>query len=211
MAPPEDPMARIAILGTGKVGRALATGLKGKNEVRFGSRDPTAKTEVDGFKVVSLPDAAAWAEFAILAIPYRAVKDTIDAAGPGNLRGKVVIDPTNAVSPSMELAVGFTTSGAEELAKLVPGASVVKAFNTVFAKFMSTGRLGGTTLTLPVAGDDRKAKEAVMAISRDIGFDPVDAGPLRAARYLEPMGMHFINLAIAQKMGPDIGYRLVRG
>ncbi len=155
--------------------------------------------------------AAAWAEAAILAVPFSAVKEAVQAAGPGNLRGKTFVDATNVISPTGELALGFNTSGAEELAKLVPDAKVVKAFNTIFSKNMSSGQVAGQALTLPVAGDDAQAKAAVMALGRDIGFEPVDAGSLRAARYLEPMGMHLISLGLAQKMGTDIGYRLVRG
>ncbi|HYM40609.1 MAG TPA: NAD(P)-binding domain-containing protein [Thermoplasmata archaeon] len=203
---------KLAILGTGHVGQALAKGLsKTRHEVTFGSRDPSKADVPPGTKVETMRRAAAWAEAAILAVPYSALKDTIEAAGLGNLKGKTVIDPTNVLSPSGELALGFTTSGAEELAKLVPDASVVKAFNTIFAQNMASGRLAGQPLTLPVAGDDPKAKAVVMALGRDIGFEPVDAGPLKAARYLEPMGMHLISLGYGQRMGTAIGYRLVRG
>ncbi len=202
---------KVAILGTGKVGKAIAKGLSKKHEVTFGSRDPSKADVPPGAKVDTMAKAAAWSEAAILAVPFSAIQEAIRAAGPGNLRGKTVVDPTNVIAPSGELALGFTTSGAEELAKLVPDANVVKAFNTIFAKNMSTGHVGGQALTLPVAGNDAKAKAAVMTLGRDLGFDPVDAGPLKAARYLEPMGMHMISLGLAQKMGTDIGYRLVRG
>lgn len=203
---------KVAILGTGRVGTSIAKGLsKTKHEVTFGSRDPSKADVPPGMKVETLSKAAQWAEAAILAVPFSAVQSTIQAVGPGNLRGKTVVDATNVLAPSGDLALGFTTSGAEELARLVPEANVVKAFNTIFAKNMSTGHVAGQPITLHVAGDDPKAKAAVMALGRDIGFEPVDAGPLRASRYLEPLAKHVISLAFDQKMGTDIGYRLIRG
>ncbi len=203
---------KVAILGTGRVGKAIAKGLsKTKHEVTFGSRDPSHADVPPGMKVETLTKAAQWAEAAILAVPFSAVKTTVESVGPGNLRGKTVVDPTNVLAPSGDLALGFSTSGAEELARLVPEANVVKAFNTIFAKNMSSGHVAGQALTLAVAGDDPKAKAAVMTLGRDIGFEPVDAGPLKAARYLEPLGKHIISLAFDQKLGTDIGYRLVRG
>jgi hypothetical protein len=87
----------------------------------------------------------------------------------------------------------------------------VKAFNTVFAQNQSTGRIGDAQLTLFVASDDEKAKQIVMQLGRDIGFDPVDAGPLKAARHLESMGVFMISLGITQKMGTKIGYKLIKG
>jgi predicted dinucleotide-binding enzyme len=125
--------------------------------------------------------------------------------------GKTVIDVTNALSSNMELAIGFTTSAAEELQKKLLKAHVVKAFNTVFAQNQSTGRVGNEQLTLFVAGDDAKAKQTVMRLGKDIGFEPVDAGPLKSARYLEPMGMLMINLGYALGMGTKIGFKLVKG
>jgi len=151
-----------------------------------------------------------WGEVVVLAVPFHAVKETVLAIGPASLKGKVLVDATNVIGPSGDLAVGFTTSGAEELAKLTPGARVVKAFNTVLAQNMATGKIGNEQLTLFVAGDDLTAKEAVLSLARDIGFDSVDAGPLRCARYLEPMAMEQITLAYLLKMGPSIGFRLAR-
>lgn len=203
---------RIAILGTGRVGRAIAEGLSHtSHEVRFGSRDPSRAGGPAGMKIEPMKNAVEWAEAAILAVPFSAVKETIESIGPGSFKGKTVVDVTNAISASMDLAVGFTTSGAEELAKLIPDATVVKAFNTIFARNMSTGRIGNQALTLAVAGDDLDAKATVIQIGRDIGFEPVDSGPLKAARYLEPMGLHVISLGLGQKLGTSIGYRLVRG
>lgn len=125
--------------------------------------------------------------------------------------GKVLLDATNAIGEKMNLAIGFSTSAAEELQKKLPKARVVKAFNTVFAVNQSTGRIGHEQLTLFVAADDANAKQTVMQLGIDIGFDPVDAGPLKAARYLEPMVMLLVNLGYGLGMGTGIGYRLVKG
>lgn len=201
---------RVGIIGTGKVGQAIARGLsRTENEVRLGSRNP-ATIIVDGLTVEAQRAVAAWADVLILAVPFSAVTQTVQALDGGLLDNKVLVDATNALSPSRDLAIGVTTSGAEELAKLAPRAHVVKAFNTVFARNMSTGRLAGEPLALFVAGDDAGAKEAVMRLGREIGFEPVDAGPLKAARYLEPMGVLSVSLAFGQKLGPGIGYRLLR-
>jgi hypothetical protein len=110
----------------------------------------------------------------------------------------------------MELAVGFTTSAAEELQKQLPKAHVVKAFNTVFALNQSTGRIGKEQLTAFVAGNDQKAKQVVMQLTQEMGFDPVDSGSLKSARYLEPMAALIIGLAFKMKMGTEIGYKLVK-
>jgi len=87
----------------------------------------------------------------------------------------------------------------------------MKAFNTVFAANQSTGQIGKEQLTLFVAGDQAKAKKTVMRLGRDIGFEPIDAGPLKNARYLEPMAMLIIDLAYELDMGTNIGYKLVKG
>lgn len=201
---------RVGIIGTGRVGQAIGRGLSNTgHEVRLGSRNPANVTVPDGLTAMPQREVAAWADVVVLAVPFSAVANTIGAVG-GSLDGKVLVDATNVLSPSRDLALGFTTSGAEELAKLVPSARVVKAFNTVFARNMSTGKVAGEPLALFVAGDDAAAKASVLQLGRDIGFDPVDAGPLRMARYLEPMGALSISLAFNQKLGPGIGYRLLR-
>jgi len=97
------------------------------------------------------------------------------------------------------------------LKSYLPNARVVKAFNTVLAQNQSSGKINNEQLSLFVAADDKEAKQTVMQLGKDIGFDSVDAGPLKAACYLEPMGVLNINLAYTLKMGPKIGFRLVKG
>jgi predicted dinucleotide-binding enzyme len=190
---------RIAIIGKGNVGSALGSGLSGKHEVKFGHRDPAEP----------VADAAKWGEIIILAVPHDNANGAIEEIKP-YADGKVVIDVTNAIGSKMELGISCTTSTAEETQKKLPKARVVKAFNTVFAGNQSTGKVGNEQLTAFIAGDDLKAKQTVAQLTRDIGFDPVDCGPLRAARYLDAMGIMIINLAYNYGMGPKIGYKLVK-
>jgi len=190
---------KIAIIGKGSVGSALCSGLSSKHEVKFGHRDPAEP----------VADAAKWGEIIILAVPHNSANDAIEAIRP-YADGKTVIDVINAIGPNMELGISCTTSSAEETQKKLPKAHVVKAFNTVFAQNQSIGKIGNEQLTAFIAGDDLKAKQTAAQLTRDIGFDSVDCGPLKAARYLEAMGIMIINLAFNYGMGTKIGYKLVK-
>jgi predicted dinucleotide-binding enzyme len=191
---------KIAIIGNGNVGSALAEGLRrGGNEIRFSPKNRQEE---------SLREVAEWGEVVILAIPWSAYTQVANELN-SVLDGKIVVDVSNVVSPNMEPAIGFTTSGAEELQKIISKARVVKAFNTVFSQSMNTGKLLGEKLTALVAGNDLSAKEIVCKLAEEIGFDAVDAGPLKSARYLESLGMLNIFLGFGQKMGKEIGFKLV--
>jgi predicted dinucleotide-binding enzyme len=180
------------------VGKALARGLsRAGHEVRAVGSDPAAVRE-----------AGAWAGVVILAVPFGAVEDAVRELG-ASVDGKPLVDATNALTKDMQLAVGFTTSGAEELQKKAPKAKVVKAFNTVFAGQMDSGRTEGGQVSAFAAGDDAGAKGTVLQLARDIGFDAVDAGPLRNARMLEALGYLNIQLGFAVGMGAKIGFKLV--
>ena len=192
---------KVGIIGKGHVGTAIGEGLSRKgHQVKYGHRDPKEP----------VVEAAKWGEVIILAVPHEAVEDATKELGSLS-DSKVLLDVTNAVTDDLGLAIGFSTSAAEELQKLLPKAHVVKAFNTVFAANQNTGKIGTEQLTLFVAGDDAKAKQTIMQLGRDIGFDPVDTGPLKSARYLEPMATLLMNLAFVLGMGTKIGYKLVKG
>ena len=191
---------KIAIIGKGNVGSALCNGLSNSgHEIKFGHRDPKEP----------VADAAKWGDVIILAVPHNSANDAIESIKP-YADGKTVINVINAVGSNNDLAISCTTSSAEETQKKLPKAHVVKAFNTVFAPNQSTGKVGNEQLTAFIAGDDLKAKQTVAQLTRDIGFDPVDCGPLKAARYLEEMGILIINLAYGYGMGNKIGYKLVK-
>jgi predicted dinucleotide-binding enzyme len=191
---------RIGIIGNGNVGGALARGLTREgHEVKAVGKDPSAVRGVSD-----------WAQVVILAVPFGAVSDAVREAG-GGLDGKTVIDATNALGPKMELAVGFSTSGAEELQKQAPRAKVVKAFNTVFAQSMERGQVNGKQVAALVASDDAGARSEALELARDLGFDAVDAGNLQTARLLEPMGALNIQLGYGQKLGTGVNLTLLRG
>jgi predicted dinucleotide-binding enzyme len=190
---------KIGIIGRGNVGGALCRALKrAGNEVKATGRDRTA-----------IHDAVKWGDVIVLALPYGALGELVKDVGE-LMNGKIVIDVTNALTPKMELAVGFTTSGAEELQKQLPNARVVKAFNTIFAQHMDTGRLVDRALTAFVASDDAEAKKLVLELARSIGFDALDSGPLKNARLLEPLGFFNIQLGYVLGHGPQIGFKLLQ-
>lgn len=189
---------KIAIIGNGNVGSALQRGLEraGYTVKSTGKNPPQVR------------ETAEWGEAIILAVPFPAVNDALGAIA-GAAHGKVLVDVTNALTSDMRLALGCTTSGAEELQKKAAGAKVVKAFNTVFAAHMAGGQVKGTALTMFAAGDDQGARNHVLAMGRDIGFDAVDAGPLANARWLETLGYFNIQLGFALGMGKEIGFKLI--
>lgn len=189
--------AKVGIIGDGNVGSALARGLERAGyEVRTVGKDPQRVKET-----------GTWSDVVILAVPYGAVDDAVRALGE-SLQGKIVVDVTNALTADMQLATGCTTSAVESLQQKARGAKVVKAFNTQFATHMDSGRVDGQQLTVFAAADDAAAKNQVLQMARDIGFDAVDAGPLQNARYLEPLGYLNIQLGYVIGLGPEIGLRL---
>ena len=199
----------IAIIGAGNVGGALGKSwAKAGHTIIFGVRDPAGgKTkpplaEIGGAassRVV--PDAVRGAEVIVLATPWNAVPDVINAMG--DVRGKIIIDCTNPLSlnseGSLSLAVGSTTSGAEEVARLATGARVVKAFNTYGWENFADASYPGYGDIKPVmfyCSDDDEAKVMVAKLAADIGFEPVDTGGLGMARSLEPLALMWIRLSI---------------
>src|SRR5207253_5540215 len=197
----------------GTLGRAWAA--KG-HQVVFGVRDPRAPkvqelvTATGGTaRAASPPEAAAHGAVVLLATPWAAARAALRAAG--DLTGKILVDATNPLEPDLSgLALGRTTSAGEEVARWAPGAKVVKAFNTIGAQHMANPRFGTQSASMLVCGDDGAAKKTVLALAEVLGFDPVDAGPLRQARLLEPLAMLWISLAYAYGHGADIAFKLLR-
>ena len=182
----------IVIVGSGNMGTALASRLvKGGHQVSIVSKDSTHASALAtkvGAQSAAAGSAARDADIVIVATPYAEAVPALRTLG--DLRGKTVVDITNPLTADYTgLTIGHTTSAAEEIAKAVPGAEVVKAFNTVFAQVLQEGPEFGHGNTVPVfyAGDSARAKQAVNSLVKSIGFAPVDAGPLRNARYLEPL------------------------
>ena len=200
---------KIAIIGAGNVGGALGKSwAKAGHTIIFGVRDPVGgKTKPplaeigDRATSVVVPDAVRQAEVIVLATPWNAVPDVITAMG--DLRGKIIIDCTNPLSlnseGSLSLAVGSSTSGAEEVARMATGARVAKAFNTYGWENFADSNYPGYGDAKPVmfhCSDDDQAKEIVAKLAADIGFEPVDTGGLGMARSLEPLALLWIRLSI---------------
>jgi 8-hydroxy-5-deazaflavin:NADPH oxidoreductase len=184
---------QIAIIGAGNVGRALATSLtRAGHDVTI-----TAAHQDHAVEAASLTgataadsnrDAAANAQLVVLAVPAQSVAEIAGELGSA-IDGKVVVDVTNRPTPNPE---GPATSIAEELQGSVPSARVVKAFNTAFASRQADPKVGGIAPDGYVAGDDAAAKQTVLDVVESVGFRPVDAGSLAAARTLE--GMAWLNI-----------------
>ena len=196
---------KIAVIGTGSVGQALAGGWRAAgHEVVFGSR-----TAGGGPDVRTIPDAIAASSIVVLAVPYPAVADVVRSAG-GGLAGKVVIDCTNPLKPDLSgLAIGPTTSAAEQIADLAPRASVFKAFNQTGAENMTGRARYPTKPVMFVCGNDAARKPDVLRLTSDLGFEAIDAGDLTVARLLEPMAMLWIHLVIKQKLDRHMAFALV--
>jgi hypothetical protein len=208
---------RIGIIGAGNVGGTLGRGWARKgHEVMFGVRQPKApKTrtlleQIGGsVKAGTVAEAAAFASAVALATPWHATRDALRSAG--DLTGKVLLDCTNPLKADFSgLEVGHTTSGAEQVAAWAKGAGVVKIFNSTGFENMANPQYGGEAATMFFAGDHAGAKRIAAQLARDLGFDPVDAGTLANARLLEPLAMLWIYLAVAQKQGSGIAFKLLR-
>jgi 8-hydroxy-5-deazaflavin:NADPH oxidoreductase len=203
---------RIAVVGAGNVGQALGTGWrKAGHDVCYVLRATTGgnadKVTAAGFGIVPLNQAAN-ADVVVLAVPWPAVQDALQAMGP--LSGKIVIDATNPLTSSLDLVLGFQDSGGESVARLVPDARVVKAFNTTGAENMSEAHSFPAKPMMPAASDDAAAKAVVGKLAEELGFEAVDAGPLKASRMLEPLALFWIKQAYAQGYGREFAFSLIR-
>jgi predicted dinucleotide-binding enzyme len=201
----------VSILGAGNVGMALAKALLRRGvRVRFGVPDPEKyRASVAALgemaEVGTTTEATARSDLVILAVPYGAALAI--ARSVRDWQGTILVDATNPLAPGLSgLAVGTTTSGAEEIARLAHGARVVKAFNTTGAENMENPRYPGGSIFMPVCGDDGQARGRVVALATLIGFDAVDCGVLAAARYLEPFAMTWIHIAIKLGHGRQFAF-----
>jgi hypothetical protein len=194
----------IGIIGAGNVGMALGQALVARGEtVVFGVPDPGKYREAVArlgaqASIGSTAAAIAAGEVVMLAVPYAAAQAV--ARSVADWGQKILVDATNPLAAGLAgLSLGTTTSGAEQIAAAAHGARVVKAFNTTGAENMADSGYNGGRIFMPVCGDDAAARARVLALATLIGFDAVDCGELRAARYLEPFAMTWIHLAF--KMG----------
>lgn len=199
---------QIAIIGTGKVGSAIARGLRGKgHETVLGARDPKGRevlalASATDARVALPTEAAQAADVVILALPW-AVAETAVAA-LGDLSEKTVIDcmnPVGMVDGVLDLTLGHTTSGGETVQGWLPGAHVVKTLNQVGAEIMATNASFALRPAMFMAGDSAVAKTKVAILLAALGFEALDAGGIARSRLLEPLGMVWINQSIQRGKG----------
>jgi predicted dinucleotide-binding enzyme len=209
---------KIGIIGAGNMGLGLGRRwLKAGHQVLFSYARDIEKLEArvrsaaPGARVGTPVEAAQFGEVVVLAVPWSAYRDAVASAG--SLAGKIVLSCVNPMNNTYsELLVGHTTSGAEEVAKIAKGARVVEAFNAVFAETLHSDsvELGNQVPTVFFCGDDSEAKQAVAQLIESIGLEAVDAGDLKAARSIEPLGLLFTRLAYGLGMGANLAPKLLR-
>jgi 8-hydroxy-5-deazaflavin:NADPH oxidoreductase len=211
---------RIGILGSGLMGSKLGTIFaRAGHQVVFSYARSSQKLkrlaqEASGTARAGTPrEAAEQADALLLAVHWSRIDDVLEQTG--QLPGRVVITcslPMNADNSG--LVVAHTSSGAEELARKVPRAHVVSAFNTVPSEVLfgvfHAARRKATRPSLVYCGDDEHAKKLTADLIKDAGFDPVDSGSLRIARYTEPFALLIAEIAYGGKAGPELAYRFER-
>lgn len=200
----------ILILGAGNMGSALASQASHAGHAVRIAATSLAKAQsiastIGGVAAVAAADSADSADVVIVATPFDQAIAALTRAG--SLDGKVVIDITNPLTADyMGLTLGYSTSAAEEIAKAFPQAQVVKAFNTLFAQVIAAGPRfsGGQTAPVFVASDSERAKGTAKALAESLGFNVIFAGPLKNARYLEPLAGLNIYLGYGAGQGTGI-------
>jgi predicted dinucleotide-binding enzyme len=207
---------QIAIIGSGSIGGGLGRAWRRAGHgVTFGAREPTdaelvALCSETGARAATIAESVKGAEVVVLAMPWGAVDAVL--AATGDLAGVTVIDCTNAVKrgpQGMSLEYGHTTSSSEVLQAKIPKAHVVKSFNAQGAENLANPRYGEIAASNFYCGDDAEAKRKVGALIAEVGFEPVDSGPLANARLLEPLMLLWIN--VSRTVGSrDIAFKLLR-
>ena len=206
----------IAVIGTGDVGGALGPKFAEQGHtIIYGSRDPgrdkvrdLVEKTGDLASATTPAEAAAGADIVVLAVPGLMVEEI--TKGLGDLSGKIIIDPTNPLERRMNrLEHAVDTSNAEIVQAAAPGAYVVKAFNTLNWRTMVDPASAGGPVSIPLVGDNGRAKDKVAELVTGMGLEPIDVGPLRDARWVEGMLILWINNRFGGKR-PSFDYHLRR-
>jgi NADPH-dependent F420 reductase len=204
----------IVVVGTGAVGSVLGRRWAERgHRICYGSRNPNTERirrllSETGGRAVPISSAACEGDLVLLATPWNATQQILADLGP--LTGKTLVDCVNPINDDFSgLEIGHDTSAAECIARWAPDSRVVKAFNCLSAATMSDPSYGGQPASMVYCGDDADAKRDVDGLAAELGFEPLDAGPLRAARYLEPLAMLVIQLADRQAWGDACAFRMV--
>jgi 8-hydroxy-5-deazaflavin:NADPH oxidoreductase len=206
----KEPEMKITLLGAGNMGSAFVKQLtRAGHQVRLATRDATKAAALAAqFTGVTATSASAAAQGTDLIIVATAYGDAVAALQSlGDLTGRLIVDISNPLTADyMGLTIGHNTSAAEEIAQAIPGAVVVKAFNTVFAQVLSQGADFGNGQRVSVfyAGDNDQGKQTVRVLAESMGFATVDAGALKNARYLEPLAGLNVYLGYGAGLGTGI-------
>jgi predicted dinucleotide-binding enzyme len=209
---------RLAIIGAGAVGGALGKGwARAGHTIVYGvptpsdQRHASAAEAAGGAEVQAVGAAVRNADAIVLAVPWEAAPAAVAACG--DLSGRVLIDVTNPLrfgGAGLELAVGFTTSGGEQVAALAAGAAVVKTMNQVGFAVMAGEKRYAAAPVMFAAGDDAPAKALALGLVADLGFEAIDAGPLRMARLLEPLAMLWIDQVMVHAAPANNAFAFLR-
>jgi 8-hydroxy-5-deazaflavin:NADPH oxidoreductase len=211
---------KIAIIGAGNVGATLgaAWAQKAGHDIFFGVRDAKSeKTQAAVHKAganarVGTPaEAAAFGDMIVLTTPWPATEAAIRSMG--DLAGRIILDATNPLArgpDGISLEIGHSTSAGEKVQGWAKGASVFKTLNTTGFGNMADPVFHGVRSVMFVAGDDAANKPKVIDLVAQLGFDVVDAGPLRNARLLEAHAMLWIDLSLQRGLGRDWGFARVK-
>jgi 8-hydroxy-5-deazaflavin:NADPH oxidoreductase len=207
----------VAILGTGNVGKRLGLlmHLQAHNVI-YGSRNPCETISSllhQDAKVVSYSEAIRGMEVIFITTPW-ADSITLDILETLKINeAQIFVDCTNPLAPDfMSNTIGHTTSAGEQIAEAVKPAKCVKAFNTIFAEIMESGKqqFNGVKSTGFFCGDDETAKHVVKQLIMQAGFEPIDVGAMKNARYLEPMAQLNIQIAYGLQGGTDVAFHYMR-
>ncbi|TQL47101.1 hypothetical protein FB562_0148 [Homoserinimonas aerilata] len=207
-------MSNVTIIGAGGMGTAIAgIAAKGGARVQVLARDAekAAAAAAGELSTAGAVGDAITGDIVVLALPYPAV-DEVLAAYEGKLDGKIIVDITNPLDFSTfdSLVVPADGSAASEIQARVPGAKVLKAFNTNFAATLATGEVGGHPVTVLVAGDDADAKASFASVVEAGGISVIDAGALKRARELEALGFLQLTLAAGEKVTWTGGFAVAK-
>ncbi len=201
---------KIAVIGAGNVGSTLGLAWSRRShDVIFGVRDPKAPKLREPARVATNAEAARASEVVVLATPGKDTETAVRSCG--DLRGKVLVDCTNPLTPDASgLTLGHTTSGAEQVASWARGAQVFKAMNQVGFKLMDEPKFSAAVKPVMFVCGDGNRKPDVLRLVAELGFDAVDAGALPVARLLEPYAMLWIHLALRGLVPGDFAFALLR-
>ena len=204
---------KIGIIGTGRMGKTCAKRFAQLgHEIFLGSRDKAHGEQVaaevgHGVRGGDQATAAAQSDILLFAFPWYALIDV--ARVVGKLEGKIIIDCINPLTSSGSLALGHKRSAAEEIAMTFPLARPVKAFNHFYVDHFENPLFNGEKASAFYCSNHDDAKAAVSQLAQELGFEPVDIGPLKHARYLEPLAAMWIQMAFHLGMGSNFALKIV--